>query len=427
MGYRYYAGYSPDFVKHVISSLGLNRGTLLADPWNGAGTTTSAAMEQGIPAWGGDVNPVMAVVSKARLLGNRATPSEESLTSHIVASLRRTGSFELTADPLRTWFTPDGAANLRGLEKCIGTLLDPLAELGPPAAKNRVAVLSPLACFFYVALFVTADALIGKYRASNPTWIKRPNDERGKLTPSLNRIIELFESAVLSLRAHASATEPPATEASNGISTKNSANATPASLPARIDVANSTSIPLESGSATALVSSPPYCTRIDYAIATSVELALLGFTDSQVRDIREEMFSSSTISRALPEVNLAWGPTCASFIDAIAHHESKASTSYYLRTHLQYFDGLSKSLVEIDRILAPRSHCILVVQDSHYKELRNDLQKIVTEMGEAMGWEKVKRFNYLSTKHIGRVHSNSRGYRPRTSATESVLVFATSR
>src|SRR5438128_2141314 len=68
--YRYYAGFSPDFVRDVIVGLSLGPTDLLVDPWNGSGTTTTIAEELGIPSWGGDVNPAMIVIAKARLLGS---------------------------------------------------------------------------------------------------------------------------------------------------------------------------------------------------------------------------------------------------------------------------------------------------------------------------------------------------------------------
>jgi DNA modification methylase len=44
----------------------------------------------------------------------------------------------------------------------------------------------------------------------------------------------------------------------------------------KIDCASSQSIPLPNSFIDLVVTSPPYCTRIDYAVATSPELALLG-------------------------------------------------------------------------------------------------------------------------------------------------------
>jgi hypothetical protein len=137
------------------------------------------------------------------------------------------------------------------------------------------------------------------------------------------------------------------------------------------------------------------------------------------------MIGSSTVRKDEPIVDFTWGATCASFLARVAKHPSKASATYYLRNHLQYFDGLARSLRELDRVLVPASPCVLVVQSSHYKGVRNDLPTMVSEMGGAQGWTLVERHNYDSSRHMARVHPRAREYRRLTKAIESVLVFRT--
>src|SRR2546429_8013227 len=63
--YRYYAGFSADSVRDIVSELKVWPDQLVADPWNGSGTTTAVADEPGIPSCGGDINPAMVVIAKA--------------------------------------------------------------------------------------------------------------------------------------------------------------------------------------------------------------------------------------------------------------------------------------------------------------------------------------------------------------------------
>lgn len=44
--FPYYAGFSEQFARELISSSGLKPGSLVHDPWNGSGTTTYAASTQ---------------------------------------------------------------------------------------------------------------------------------------------------------------------------------------------------------------------------------------------------------------------------------------------------------------------------------------------------------------------------------------------
>jgi hypothetical protein len=414
--YNYYAGYSATFVEDVLASLALDSGKLIVDPWNGAGTTTQVADGLGVPSWGGDINPAMAVVAKARLLGPYVSPSELSLCEEILVSAGAgSNTNALPEDPLLVWFTHQGCDSVRALERCIARFLDPDWRSGPPNSGEHVTRLSSLASFFYLALFRTTKELLASFRSSNPTWIRRPADNRFKLSPSFSALQRVFRRQVEMMVA--SDSKLPLSDLPH------SADADARGARAAIAVASSANIPLLSKSVGAVISSPPYCTRIDYAVSTAPELAVLGLSQIQFRELREAMIGSSTVAKGAPAIDPAWGATCANFLDAVAGHPSKASATYYLRNHLQYFDKLSRSLKEIDRILASRAPCVLVVQDSHYKELHNDLPAIVLEMASALGWSPVDRHDYRSKRHMGRVHQAAKKYRVVTEATESVLVF----
>lgn len=62
--FRYREGYSVELVKELIRSL--PHGSLVLDPFCGAGTTLLAARQQGLPSIGLDVNPISTLVSKVK-------------------------------------------------------------------------------------------------------------------------------------------------------------------------------------------------------------------------------------------------------------------------------------------------------------------------------------------------------------------------
>lgn len=420
--YRYYAGFSADFVRDVLKELRLRADQVVADPWNGSGTTTAVADELGLTAWGGDINPAMVVIANARLLGWRVRPSEISLCEAILESCRSSVVSISDDEPLRTWFRADSAGHLRALERSTALLLDPGSSPAEPAA-SRVSALSPLAAFFYLALFRTVRQLLKPFRCSNPTWIRRPKDEQHKLFPTARTIENLFRQQLnwmMSIDSKVSigpgfraASHLRQDRASDGLSQ-------PESLQRNLTlaVAKSTDLPFAQSSVDAVVSSPPYCTRIDYAIATSPELAILGMGEAGLRALRETMIGSSTVRADEPTADTGWGKTCKRFLMAVKRHNSKASATYYLRNHLQYFDGLFRSLCELDRVLKPNAPCVLVVQDSHYKEVHNDLPRITSEMAMTLGWQVLERHQYEATRYLGRIHRKAE-------ATETVLMLRT--
>jgi len=193
-----------------------------------------------------------------------------------------------------------------------------------------------------------------------------------------------------------------------------------------LGIAPSHSLPIVDSEVDVVVASPPYCTRIDYAVATRVELALLGVgTNGQMRSLRDAMTGTSTIRPNVPDQKPQWGSTCHKLLKAVVRHDSKASRSYYVKTLLQYFHDIYESLIEIDRCLRDNGHCILVVQDSYYKDIEIRLPKIFQEMGASLGWRIGARSDFPVSRNMLGVNTRSQQYRSANAATETVLWFTT--
>src|SRR5204862_8362818 len=101
--------------------------------------------------------------------------------------------------------------------------------------------------------------------------------------------------------------------------------------------------------------------------------------------LRRSLIGTSTVSKTPLDVRAEWGPTCLQFLQKMYEHPSKASKTYYHKNHLQYFHSVHRSLGELSRVLKTNGKCILVVQDSYYKELHNDLPSIFVEMAQYHG------------------------------------------
>jgi len=104
-------------------------------------------------------------------------------------------------------------------------------------------------------------------------------------------------------------------------------------------------------------------------------------------------------------------------------HTSKASRTYYLKTHIQYFDDVFRSLVDLDRCLRSSGQCVLVVQDSFYKDVHNDLPAVFCEMAASIGWIIVFRQDFPITRTMAHVNGRARKYCRSDHGVESVLWF----
>lgn len=408
--YQYYAGFSPRFVRDALDKSSARPGfDRLLDPWNGSGTTTEIGIREGFDSIGFDLNPVMVLVSKARTLQHNVQPSVKSLFEEIVLCAARVEQ-DFEDDPLTKWLSVETAASMRKIEFALQTVLVDAKNYSELATLPSLKSISALAAFFYVGLFKSLQQILLPFRSSNPTWIKRPANVRERIHVPRKDLVSILRAQIAEMA------EDLAAEA-----LWVQAERTPR---VEVDVASSTCLPVGNNSIQIVVSSPPYCTRIDYVVKTGPELALLGMGDSaKVHNLRDRMIGTPTIAEQLPEPHKKWGKTCLTLIDKVSLHKSRASKSYYLKTKIQYFDGLYQSLVELNRVLANSGECFLVVQDSYYKEIHVDLAQIVREMGNSVGWHCDFSRDFASSRTMVGVNRGARAYRTPNLSVESVLHF----
>jgi hypothetical protein len=405
--FPYYAGYPSAFATNLLSSCGLEPGAVVLDPWNGSGTTTYAAAQLGFTPRGFDLNPVMVVVARARLLASSEADALRPLAATIISHLRAAPK-PLEEDALNTWFAPRTAAVIRALEEEIRRTVVGELTLQPEGAD--LGKIAGTAATLYVALFAACRALAAPFKSSNPTWLRKPKGDELTIDASRSTVVRLFTENVRAMAAALHA---------------KSAELFPASPPEwSVEVADTTSMKIEADSIDLVLTSPPYCTRIDYTAATRVELAvlepLLGMTPDE---LGAQMIGSTQVPKLGLEASKDWGPTCSKFLKAVRAHPSKASAGYYYRTHLDYFDKMARSLTALATGLKPDGLAVLVVQDSYYKDVHNDLPKIIGEMGKASGLRLARAERFEWQQSMSRINPHTKAYKRPSHATEAVLCF----
>ena len=385
--YPYYAGYSTEFVREALGRLDLPPGAVVMDPWNGAGTTTATAASLGFRSVGIDINPAMALVASGRML------PADSVPAALPRLLHRGRTKRTNADPLRTWFDDSSARSIRRLADQVHSLstLDASAQ--------------HLGGFYFTVLALTVRALLTAERISNPTWFKMRRRNHDSYSPSLRTIRRVFDETVQFLKQK--------------LPTSRSRYS------AAILIADSSRLPLLDHAVDAIVTSPPYCTRLDYPVATQPELSLLGFgrTSPRFRSLRNNTLGTPTIRPTSETLPHSLGPSCDRLLSAVATHSSRASSTYYFKTLRQYFTGLHSSVIELTRVARPNAHLVLVVQSSWYKEIQIDLAAIASEQLQALGWEQMQRTNFGVHRTLADLNPLSSDYRPGRGAIESVLEF----
>ncbi len=263
--------------------------------------------------------------------------------------------------------------------------------------------LSTLAAFFYCALFTVVRQLTAPFRASNPTWIRRPDDASQLLTTEWGVVVDGFVDA--------------ANDLSRRLRVEHDTGESSADL--RVGAAERMTVDRK---VDLTLGSPPYCTRIDYVIATQPELAVLGYSSDQIQNLRRAMLGSPLTRKDSIEIDSACGPLAQSFLNAVKSHPSKASSTYYSRYFGGYLHDLCAALARLHRVTRRDGTIALVVQDSFYKEAHFDLPGIVMEIGQRLG-RRAERRDFAVPRTMASIHPGTRVYRSSFKAVESLVVL----
>ena len=361
--------------------------------------------DHGLRGCGFDLNPAMVVVAKARLISGNILPSLEPLALELIEGVDECGPTS-NKEALDTWFKPRTARFLRCLEQSISRALVPQgnSDFSNP---SHISELSTLACFYYVALFRTIRVALKHFRSTNPTWIRVPS-KNDRCSISRRLMANLFLDEIVTMSDSIKDRLLPETDGSD----------------IKIMVGDARCLPLNDYAVDAIITSPPYCTRIDYAVSTRPELAVLGVgMYTGFTELRRQLMGGVTIRPDTPSPVKTWGKTCLKTLDLIKCHRSKASATYYTKQFLQYFSDLELSLKELRRVCGAGRNCVMVVQDSMYKDIHVDLPSITSEMGINLGFELVNSFPYKVSSSFRTVNPRVRRHMSKWMPTEAALFF----
>ena len=397
--FPYYAGFSEGFVTDILTNLDLCEDNLILDPMNGSGMTTFAAQKQGIASIGIEINPAMVRIARAK---NGTFSGRWDLGKIIPSIIRKTKKKKINCsfhEDALGWFSEETYVTLKCLEAVILDRKDSDEYPLHPKLETFVNRMhfdrnhGGLCNFFLGALLLTARRVSVAQESRNPTWFKP-----GKIQQKNNLdVLEEFESIIYSMDADLRKAFQVKPDTQNFLVLESDAG----------------KLPIKDELIDAIITSPPYLTRIDYAVGTSPELVLLGYESKEkLRSIRRATMGSTCVTGGSYEIVQNWGKTCINLLKKITHHPSKASSGYYLKMHIQYFRDAEALLRECLRVLKPGACAVLVVQDSWYKEICVPLGKIYAEMALKLGADSAGTIQTEEVKnHMGLVNTRSRIYR----------------
>lgn len=347
-----------DFAEWALRELKLPAGGFIIDPWNGSGTTAAACARFGVSCQGYDINPVMVHLGRARVASGADFEEAEELISAVGEIVRE-----------------DRLINLQ----TVGSAFQELPVSNESAHSIAIA-----------ALFPYARGLLNVSKTKNPSWFKKGTTFDGV---SINKD-EFFASWKLLLRAISLWRST--REDFDGIVISTERGDSRKSL-GRKDAFDG------------FLTSPPYLTRLDYVQATLPEFLLLKEFDAvpNMQRLRRSMLGSPLTSER-PTHSLDRLPSeIRELLNRIETHTSKASASYYHRFFSTYFVDLQASIRNIAKVLKRGALGCMVVQSSHYKEIKVDLAGAVISLGDEFGLRHHLTFEFNSRRSISLVNSRA--------------------
>lgn len=391
----YYAGYSEAFVASAIKYLELNESHILLDPWNGGGTTALVASRFRIQTLGCEINPVMNIFAAAKsgfLLGQQGLIKK--LLRDVIDKALHSLQKRQDKDPLFDFMSESLTRGTRTLYALIDSydyprspFVSKLFEILTPIQ----VLLNPFEAFFKTALFITARKLAGYKGGSNPTWVKTLTEKPEYcIEDILSELTEVVDFMTQDLESSSTPV--------HGITLH---------FPLEAD---SRDLCIHDNSIDGIITSPPYLTRIDYAMSTRPELLIIS-NPSLLRTIREKTIGAPVIVDKNIEANPVWGKTCLELLEHVERHNSKAAISYYLPNMLQYFRDVELSLREITRVLKPGSQALIVVQSSYFKEHEINLSQIYVELCKNLGVRSIIANTEIVRGHMTHVNTKSNLYK----------------
>jgi hypothetical protein len=329
--YPYYAGFSTTFAQTMLRQMGVGRGSRVLDPWNGTGTTTAAARALGATSTGVDINPVLNIVSRARL-----ATVQNALT--VKTSLERLS--ELRSNDL---------LSIEDISRLYRDLLQ-VPEVQSAAPVNALAL---------CVLFPAVRKAYASARTKNPSWFSSKRSEESQLMVERDFLLSSAMKVVDNLIPFEGSGSIPKLIESD-IKSVNFGRA-------RFDY---------------VLTSPPYLTRVDYVKATYPELTLLHAIGHQIDiDLLRRSMIGTPLTGPVEDHEINSLPD--SIQDAISHisaHPSRASKTYYRNFFARYFIDMATSIKLICDKMSNNGVICFVVQPSFYKEILVDLPDLISHL-----------------------------------------------
>lgn len=373
--------YSPQLVEMLLDEWQIQPGSVVVDPFVGAGTTMRSAQIKGIGCIGADLSPLSVLVSNVKV-GRYEAKCVEAAVKSICQLFESNEICDTRRNKrLQRAFQDEEFSRLIGLRQAILQQSESVRDL------------------FLVGLLRTQQAISravpdgGWFR-----WIEREASE-DEIWP---RFVKQIEQILADIRR----SEIP--EAGYWRAYRHDAR----------DIAGLTAKqPALSAGCHAIITSPPYPNRHDYSRVFQIELLTLGINEDEIFDLRHNSLRSH-VEAYPPEDNThlkVASPALAEVLDSFPDRTDRRIEPM-LRGYFEDMDAVLRSSYEL---LLSGGMIALVVGNVRHAGVMVPVDEILLQIGEAIGY-------VPQTSWVARLRGNSAqqmGKYGRMPARESVVIL----
>lgn len=397
----YREGYSLDLVTELISEL--PRGSLVLDPFCGAGTTLVAAKEKGLPSVGFDVNPISILVTKVKT--TRLSEDEVAEVNTALGNLE-TLTLSSPADDKPGLSIVDKVFDAEVLQSLL------ILRRAINALKN-----ARVRDFIFVAWLSILEGVSNVYKEGNGIKYKnRKRTESGYITVDLAEWAEasLPKDRLTFVRDRVLTKCREMLGDLQGMPTKD------------VDVAvhqvgaEAVHTVLEPNSAAIAIFSPPYCNCFNYFKMYKVELWMGGFVQSyeDMRRLNRTGLRShvETVLKRDGDAIDATAESFAQLLDGLELWDKRIPDAVR-----GYFIDMERVLKSLHIALKPSAKCVIVVGNSAYGGVVIPTDALLAKIAEQCGFkvDKLAVARHLTTSSQQRAFLDDRV----ASLRESILVL----
>ncbi|MGD0078401.1 MAG: DNA methyltransferase [Sedimentisphaerales bacterium] len=379
--YKYKEAFSAELVEHILQENKIPKGKIL-DPFAGVGTTLFAASQAGYSTEGIELLPIGQEVIDARKCAGEMTPEGIEILKHWKNN--------------RPWEKSDRSESINNLritngayphqtEVEIGKYLHQAKKERPPVSNLlRFALLCVLESVSFTrkdGQYLRWDSRSGRKNGHKPF-------DKGQIYTFREAIVKKLDEIIFDLANR---------KELHGLFERHK-------IPSKeIHLLKGSSLDilptLKTGSYSAVITSPPYCNRYDYTRTYALELAMLGITESQLTQLRQNMLSSTVENRPkdLLKINPNWRGAVEvtdkqELLQAIIEYleyqrrEQKLNNPGIARMVKGYFYEMACIIFESRRVLRPNGLMFMVNDNVRYAGASVSVDLVLSSIAEGLGF-----------------------------------------